>query len=72
MKRNEIRAGQEIAKLGAQSFIAFFFALIIQITAGKITLPELHYGLVIFSILMIAYFIRRFKYYARELDKIEE
>ncbi len=72
MQKNEIKAEQDIAKIGMQSFVGLTFALVLQMITGRLVYPMLHYGLLLFSLLMIAYFIRKLKYLGKELDKLGE
>lgn len=71
MGKNRIKADMDIAKMAAQSLLALIFALVIYAITGKILSIELFTIAIIFALVSLVFFVRKFKYLGDELDKLE-
>ena len=71
MTKTELKADMELTKISIQAFIAFLFAIMLQVITEKISM-QIYSGFTIFALLMIVALMRRYKYLARELGRLEE
>lgn len=71
MQRHEIKAEMDVVKIGIQSMMAFFFAVLILAIQGKSVLWEIYFLFVLAGVMGLVLLIRKYKYLGRELDNIE-
>lgn len=52
MTKTELKADMELTKISIQAFVAFLFAIMLQVITGKISM-QIYSGFTIFTLLMI-------------------
>lgn len=71
MQRNEIKAEMDVVKIGIQSTVAFFFAILLLAAQQRLAPVEIYSILSLAGLVGLAVLIRKYKYLGRLLDKIE-
>lgn len=71
MEANEIKAVMDVVKIGIQSMMAFFFAVLVLAIQGEPVLWEVYFLLVLAGVVGFVMLIRKYKYLGRELDNVE-
>lgn len=71
MQRNEIRAEMDVVKIGIQSTVAFFFAILLLAAQKRLAPVEVYFMLSMAGLTGMAVLVRKYKYLGRLLDETE-
>ncbi|MFH1774944.1 MAG: hypothetical protein ABH874_08315 [Methanobacteriota archaeon] len=71
MQKNEIRAEMDVVKIGIQSTVAFFFAILLLAAQQRLAPLEIYFLLSLAGLIGMTVLIRKYKYLGRLLDGIE-